>query len=558
MREGDERTEPISWDAALGLMMIGVAMLVHLRAWTFVCDDAYISFRYARNLAEHGQLVYNLAPYERVEGYTNLLWVLLLGLGDVLGLSPERLAPVLTATASLAALLLVALIGNQLRARFGPTPGPRARLEVVDLLAPALLVSVPEFVVWASSGLETSLAVCLSLLAAWSWLDGRIELAAGVAAASYLTRPDALVWIASFGIGWLVIVGFERRGLAAIPWRRVAIASAVFVLPLIAALVFRRVYYGAWLPNTWAVKQHGLALRDTYGLAYLRWWVDRLQLLWLAPLVLALRPRHLPVVLTIVAQLVWAWSIGGDFMAYGRFLLPATCSLALLISVAVAELRETLPRRWGDVAWVMLALMLVIGSAWQIPQRIAADRARAHLHVDEGAANSESGPGPGFESVDAMHRFAAIRVAAGEQLARQVSSDTLITVGAAGALPYASMLPAYDSYGLVDPGVVAVAKPQLDGARPGHQLHAPLDYMKSHEPDLMCHIGYAGQQLPPRGLDRRMRAGREWTGWACVETGAIADPRAPEGAIPSHYYCCMRPRDRFDALDERTYERGSE
>jgi hypothetical protein len=32
-----------------------------LRAWAFVCDDAFISFRYARNLAEHGTLAFNLA-----------------------------------------------------------------------------------------------------------------------------------------------------------------------------------------------------------------------------------------------------------------------------------------------------------------------------------------------------------------------------------------------------------------------------------------------------------------------------------------------------------------
>ena len=44
------------------------------RSWHFLYDDAYISFRYARNLIEHGELVWNLG--ERVEGYTNFLHVL--------------------------------------------------------------------------------------------------------------------------------------------------------------------------------------------------------------------------------------------------------------------------------------------------------------------------------------------------------------------------------------------------------------------------------------------------------------------------------------------------
>ena len=42
-------------------------------AW-FLCDDAFISFRYARNLLEGHGLVFN--PGEYVEGYSNFLWVL--------------------------------------------------------------------------------------------------------------------------------------------------------------------------------------------------------------------------------------------------------------------------------------------------------------------------------------------------------------------------------------------------------------------------------------------------------------------------------------------------
>lgn len=562
MREGDQPQASSAVPAGprpglaslLAAVAIGVGLLVHLRQWAFWCDDAFISFRYARNLGQHGELVYNLAPYERVEGYTNFLWVLILGLFEALGLVPERIAPILTAMSSLAALLLVALIGAQLRRRFGPAgrskPTSTHAFELCDLFAPALLVTVPEFVVWASSGLETGFALALGLLAVWLWLGGRMPLAAVATAATGLTRPDGVLWIAAFGLGWLAVVGLERRRggkpSSAIAWRRVAIAAALFVLPLAAALVFRRVYYGEWLPNTWAVKQHGAALRDVYGVAYLEFWAVNLGLVAVAPLMLLLRPRHLPLLLPILVQLCWAWSIGGDFMAYGRFLLPATTLLALLLGLALAEFRETRP--WTKHAWAVLAAMLLLASAGRIPARLQSDRADAHLHLDERS--------PGFESVDAMHRFAVVRLAAGRLLAERVPPDTLITVGAAGAMPYASMLPALDSYGLVDPGVVAATKPRTQGARPGHQLHASIDYMKSHGPDLMCHVGYAGERLPPPGLDRRMGAGREWTGWACVETGPIPDARAEGGMIASHVYCCLRPRDRFVELDESRLRRS--
>ena len=42
------------------------------------CDDAFISFRYAKHLAEGHGLRYNVGEDPPVEGYTNFLWVLVL------------------------------------------------------------------------------------------------------------------------------------------------------------------------------------------------------------------------------------------------------------------------------------------------------------------------------------------------------------------------------------------------------------------------------------------------------------------------------------------------
>lgn len=582
MREGEQGHEAPARaripDLLVGIvgLAIGVGFLIHLRAWLFVCDDAFISFRYAHNLAAHGALAYNLPPYDAVEGYTNLLWVVVLAVGELVGLAPERLAPILTAAAALASMVLAATISAMLRRaaehghaildRSKPDRpralGPRgpARVELVDLCAPALLATVPEFVVWGSGGLETSLALALGLLAVHLWLAGRIAGAAVAAAATGLTRLDELLWLGSFGLAWLAIRGLElgRREVVtrpAIPWRRVAVGLALFAAPLVAQLLVRHALYGEWLPNTWAVKRHGAALRDFHGRGYLEFWAASLALVYLAPLLVLLRPRHLLLAAPIAVQLIWAWSIGGDFMAYGRFVLPATALLAVLVGLALDEGRllladrTALAQRRATLVSVGVAALLVALSAARIPARIDADRARAHLHIP--------GPDPkltpGFEGVDAMHRFAAVRLAAGRALAEAVPPDTLITVGAAGALPYGSRLPALDSYGLVDPGVVEVAEPRTreQGARPGHQLHAPLAYMLGHDPDLVCHIGYAGERLPPRGWARRRGARGPWVGWACVETGAIPDPRA--GSYPSQYYCCLRPRDRFTELDEQAW-----
>lgn len=564
------------WTALALLGVLALAYLLHLREWLFLCDDAFISFRYARNLGEQGALVYNLEPLERVEGYTNLLWVLILAAGVVVGLSPEQLAPALTGLAGVVSLVLVACIGAQLRRREAGASKEPPLFEVVDLLAPALLVTLPEFVVWGSSGLETGFAVALGLVAVWAWLDGRIVGAAAFAALAGLTRPDALVWIGAFGLGWLVVElaawildrpePFAER-LRGLPWARVGVGALVFVALLGAQLWFRRSYYGEWLPNTWAVKHHGALLRDHFGRGYVAFWTARTGVkaaVLLVPLVL-LQPKLelravaralgtlVLVAVPVVAMVGYVWSVGGDFMAHGRFLLPATVLSALVPGLLLARVhRFALERGAGPGlaagAWAVAAALLVGLSASRIPARIAEDRDHAHLHIAYDADGRPLPDTPGFEGVQAMDRFAAVRLAAGAELAERVPAETWISVGAAGALPYASRLPAFDAYGLVDPGVLEVAEPATGKrARPGHQLHAPLSYMRSREPDLMCHIGWEAPR-PPTLRDARRRA-RGPFAWACVETGPIADRRAEGGTLESRYYCCLRERGGDPALE---------
>src|SRR3954471_19464566 len=81
-----------------------VVLVVHSLAYNFVTDDAYISFVFSRNLAEHGELTFNLG--QPVEGYTNFLWTLVLGLGMVVGAPPEWLSRALGTACGLATLLV--------------------------------------------------------------------------------------------------------------------------------------------------------------------------------------------------------------------------------------------------------------------------------------------------------------------------------------------------------------------------------------------------------------------------------------------------------------------
>ena len=106
-------------------------LLPHARLFDFVTDDAYISFRYAANLAEHGQLVFNLG--ERVEGFTNFLWTVLLAAGIKLGLGPVATSRFFGVGFGVGTLALVVRMSLRLSGQ---------RPSAWHLVAPALLASM--------------------------------------------------------------------------------------------------------------------------------------------------------------------------------------------------------------------------------------------------------------------------------------------------------------------------------------------------------------------------------------------------------------------------------
>ena len=78
------------------LFLPWIILFVYLvnTAW-FICDDAFISFRYVRNLIDGYGLVFNDGEY--VEGYSNFLWVLeLAAIWKIFGVRPEVASLVLS------------------------------------------------------------------------------------------------------------------------------------------------------------------------------------------------------------------------------------------------------------------------------------------------------------------------------------------------------------------------------------------------------------------------------------------------------------------------------
>src|SRR5262245_20471697 len=88
------------------LALCAAALGLHVWRYAFLCDDAFISFRYARNLAQGYGLVFN-PGFERVEGYSNFLWVIILALGQFLGFAPHVAANPLLVVFGFATIAIV-------------------------------------------------------------------------------------------------------------------------------------------------------------------------------------------------------------------------------------------------------------------------------------------------------------------------------------------------------------------------------------------------------------------------------------------------------------------
>ena len=111
-------------------------------AW-FLSDDAFISFRYTRNLLEGHGLVFN--PGEYVEGYTNFLWILeLAAIWGIFGIRPEHAAPWLSVAYTVATIAVMLWWVVRL-------PSLRNRW-LVGWMALGLLCSSATFAVWTSGG----------------------------------------------------------------------------------------------------------------------------------------------------------------------------------------------------------------------------------------------------------------------------------------------------------------------------------------------------------------------------------------------------------------------
>jgi hypothetical protein len=450
-----------------------LAVILSVYVWEFhlpmtQLDDAFISYRYAQNFVAGDGLVFNVG--ERVEGYTNLLWVLLVAGGIKLGFSAPTFGHWMCVGTGMLLLWASYLYCAILLPR---TARPLA------LLAPLLLLSFNCFVKWTSSGLEQGFFAALVVLALCAATVERYWLSTILCILATLTRPEGvLVAALLLNLPWLrELLRRDIRNLRTLlPSMAPALAFGLFVVLL---TLFRWVYYADVVPNTFHAKVGGVPFSN--GLAYLEVFaLDGPGLLLIGVFLSAILVTRYRLGFVLWALfVVYVVEVRGDIFPNGRFMLPV---LPIMVAGGIVSIQAIYARHryvaFGlslllfAAAFVSLYVTTIGWSGYvlefvtkpEFPYSVKRDEHRTH----------------DFRTPEWVHaRVAAI-------LHAQPPIHLIASIGIGQLGYYIPHLQIVDLVGLVDKTIARSTRkpPKSVFLLPGHQRSDP-DYVFGRKPDLI-------------------------------------------------------------------------
>jgi tetratricopeptide (TPR) repeat protein len=355
------------------LLVAVVAFVGRSYSLRFVQDDSYITYRYARNVVRGFGPVYN--PGERVEGYTNFLWMVMLALFGTVGIPFSAIITLSQVLGVLSGIGVIVIFFLLLRKFSTGPPG----LTPIALL---LFAANGTFAYWCVSGMETGLFSLLLAAGFYCYLvaesDRSLLAASYLLGMSALTRPEGALF---FGV---VLLHFAIRRFRSSRQSSVAPDTArdlrssmtglvsllvPFVIVVAPLYLWRLAYYGYLFPNTFYAKTGLDATSLRLGIEYLTdfyraygFW--GLGLLVPVAAMLWFRTRKSVALfgfclLVLVIHSLYVISVGGDVLGEYRFFIPLYILFYFILSESLWLL--PLPRLYATLALVTVALLVFWG-----------------------------------------------------------------------------------------------------------------------------------------------------------------------------------------------------
>jgi hypothetical protein len=429
----------------LGAAALAVFLALARALWPFTVDDAFITLRYARNLAAGFGPTFD--PGVPAEGYTTFLWMALLAIPHVLRVDALACAK---AAGVLATLALLATTG---RLALALMPGEIPHRHLVPAAGAVLwLACFPPTAVHAVSGMETQLfallLTALLLLAARQvaapgrhhpWAPALVALLLG------LTRPEGnLAALAALATTAALL---PRGPRGALLWA----SGLLYVLPGALYFAWRLAYYRHLLPLPYYVKvwdQRLLAGAPTV-LGFLGLMAVPFGALVLLGL-LRFDRRVLPALAALGTLLVF-FLFPRPLMAYQwRYLAPIVPAIAALAARGLAEATDWLERlsrtararAAGPALALLVAASLLARAPEAVADRLAYGRGLERAHV---ALGRELAP-----LASPLARPAGASPSRERAMARAAPR---LALSDAGAVPYYSGWWTLDLFGLDEPRI---------------------------------------------------------------------------------------------------------
>ena len=480
------------------IVLVGSAERYSALFFHSAVDDALISMQYAKNWVLGHGLVFN--PGERVEGYTNFLWVVVLAplyaLSSGAGLDFILLVTRVNIGLAVLTLVLVYAIGKQL---WGNSLLP-------TLLALGLCAVDNSYVVWATLGLETHLLTFWMLIAVWL-LGTRLETRGiwiGLALTfAQMTRPDAglfnVVLISGLVAAWLVA---RKRGAAeARAQSKVLLDASVTWLGLYGAyFLWRYQYYGWLFPNTYYAKVGGDFDGWERGLAYVRSFMSERG--WLPALAFAAALVKSTVLRSVTIYLavhtLYVMWVGGDYFTGHRFFVPQVPLFALALAALLHELmvrtrqlfRDAFEKRSELAFWARaIAACTLAGLLWLL---------------------YEDGKQTGPLRTEILEQGGLLRINRNFMgwLSEHKPKEASLATCAIGSAGFDGKFErVVDTCGIIDPVVAHRPVRNFGAGLPGHEKHLTLEETLAKKPTYIDPMGGLTMNYWPHGyyLDASMR-----------------------------------------------------
>ncbi|MHA1478702.1 MAG: hypothetical protein ACTSPU_10925 [Promethearchaeota archaeon] len=232
-----------------------ILLLFQLLFWNFTIDDAFISFRYAKNLFVDQEMVFNVGEAP-VEGYSNFLWIMWMTLSFVLNIEIVFFSKI----SGLILCHLSVLVLYKLAFRL-------SKSKDLSCLIILFYVLTPNIALWSVGGLETSLFSCLLLASVYFFIldisvrkNRIIKLSPFSFLLLSLTRHEGAVLFAFTLIFFLYLlikskeININRRILLLFCY------GGTFMITYAPYFLWRIAYYNNILPHTFVAKQTGFDL----------------------------------------------------------------------------------------------------------------------------------------------------------------------------------------------------------------------------------------------------------------------------------------------------------